>query len=124
MLEKELEKICESLTHELSKANSKLERSNGDISPGMLEYIDKLTHSIKSVKSVMEGGSSYMSARGGSYRGSYDGSYDGGYENSRNYSGRRYSRNTEMVSKLRGLMDQAPEMREDIERLISKAESM
>jgi len=119
MLEKELEKICESLTHELTKANSKLERSNGDINPGMLEYIDKLTHSIKSVKSVMESGNSY---RGGSYRGSYDGSYD--YENSRNYSGRRYSRNTEMVSKLRSLMDQAPEMREDIERLISKAESM
>lgn len=124
MLEKELEKMCETLTQELSKANSKLERTNGDVSPGMLEYVDKLTHSIKSVKSIMESGNSYRggSYRGGSYNGSYDGSYD--YDNSRNYSGRRYSRNTEMVSKLRSLMDQAPEMREDIERLISKAETM
>lgn len=121
MLEKELEKMCETLTQELSKANSKLERTNGDVSPGMLEYVDKLTHSIKSVKSIMESGHSYRGDRGGSY---HDGSYDGGYDNSRNYSGRRYSRNTEMVSKLRGLMDQAPEMREDFERIISKVETM
>lgn len=124
MLEKELEKMCETLTHELEKANNKLERSNGDVNPGMLEYIDKLTHSIKSVKSIMESGHSYRSDIGRSYDGSYNGSYDGSYESSRNYSGRRYSRNTEMVSKLRGLMEQAPDMREDFERIISKVETM
>lgn len=125
MLEKELEKLCESLSHELTKTNSKIERSNGEINPGMLEYIDKLTHSIKSIKSVMDQGHSYQSTRsyGGSYNGSYDGSYDGSYENSR-YSGRRYSRNTEMVTKLRNLMGEAPEAREDFERLISKVEMM
>ena len=117
MLDKELEKLCESLTHELAKANSKVERSNGEINPGMLEYIDKLTHSIKSIKSVMDQGHSYQSTR--SYGRSYDGSYDDGH-----YSGRRYSRNTEMVTKLRNLMGEAPEAREDFERLISKVEMM
>lgn len=110
MLEKELEKMCETLTHELTKANNKLERTNGEINPGTLEYIDKLTHSIKSVKSIMEGGHSYQSTRGGSY--------------DDRYSGRRYSRNTEMVTKLRDLMDQAPDAREDFEKLISKVEMM
>lgn len=109
----DLEELCETLSEELHSANSKLR--NGKMNSGDLEYIDKLTHALKSVTILkeMEGGSQ-RSYDDGSYR-SYDGrrSYEGNSMR-RSYRRRdsmgRYSRdNEELMSDLQQLADKAPD---------------
>lgn len=93
----------------------------------------------------MEEGGEYSGARNRSYRGnSYGNSYDDMSYNDRSYADRRgrgryaerdargryssdgYSRHDEdMVEKLHSMMDDAPaELRQDMQRLISKMENM
>lgn len=90
--EKELYELCETIKEEIGEANKKIKNAGGKLSAGDVEYIDKLTHSLKSIKAVMammedededeySGRMSYARGRGGrSYRGgSYRGSsYDDG----------------------------------------------
>lgn len=90
--EKELYELCETIKEEIGEANEKIKKAGGKLSGSDVEYIDKLTHSLKSIKAVMammeEDGDEYSgrmsyardgrggrSYRGGSYRGS---SYDDG----------------------------------------------
>lgn len=85
--------ICEVLMREMDNANEKIKKGGGEISSGDLEYLDKLTHAVKSVKTTIAmeeasfDGSSYddgdhdnYSSRGsdGRYNRSYGGSYEGG----------------------------------------------
>lgn len=106
--------------------------------------MDQLLHSLKSAKTVMammdaeteDEGRSY---EGRSYRGSSGrsgrrrdsmGRYSGDYNGMRymgNYSGRRgYSRDDEMISNLREMMEDAPDeqTRNDLQRMISRMEMM
>lgn len=144
----DLEEICERLSKELKKANEKL---NGrEMTAADTAYMDQLLHSLKSVKTVMammdaesgDDGSSYdgRSYEGRSYRGASGrsgrrtrdsmGRYSGDYNGMRyygNYSGRRgYSRDGEMISNLRELMEDAPDeqTRSDLQRMISRMEMM
>ena len=143
----DLEEICERLSKELKKANEKL---NGrEMTAADTAYMDQLLHSLKSVKTVMammddeneDDGSSYEGRRyeGRSYRGSSGrsgrrrdamGRYSGDYTGMRymnNYSGRRgYSRDDEMISNLREMMEDAPDdqTRSDLQRMISRMEMM
>ena len=100
---RDLEDLCEKITEELSDANRKLDKGNGTMTGGDVEYVDKLTHALKSIKTVlaMEGeysneGGSYRyndgrsNARGRSRGGSYDSSYARG-RNARRDSMGRYS---------------------------------
>lgn len=143
--------------HELYELKEKLmkelaEYSQGELSTGSLDVIDKLAHAIKNICKVIEDseGSSYD---GGSYEGSrrsyegsrrsYDGSYDmsreGGsnrsYESSyrrgrgryarRDSMGRYAAEGPELASELRELMQEAPEQsKQDFQRLIQKIEQM
>lgn len=147
----DLEEICERLSKELKKANEKL---NGrELSGADAAYMDQLLHSLKSVKTVMammdsesyDDGRSYdgRSYEGRSYegrsgrsgrsgrrsrdsRGRYSGDYSG-MRYSGEYSGRRgYSRDDEMISELRELMEDAPDeqTRNDLQRMISRMEMM
>lgn len=113
----------------------------GELSAGALDIVDKLAHTVKNLDKIIE---SYeeeeYSSRdpyyGGnmSYRGSsYDGerSYARGHgRNARRDSMGRYSsvysRDTEMASKLRELMMDAPDerSRQEIQKLITKMETM
>lgn len=84
-IKEDLKKLCESISEEISKVNRKIEKSGGDLSAGDVEYIRNLTHSLKSVKTVMammeqDGGESY-GARGYSRRRYREGGYgaEGGY---------------------------------------------
>lgn len=45
--------ICEVLDRELGEANEKIKQAGGKLSAGDLEVIDKITHSIKSVKTTI-----------------------------------------------------------------------
>lgn len=79
--EKELYELCETIKEEIGEANEKIKKAGGKLSGSDVEYIDKLTHSLKSIKAVMammedededeySGRMSYARGRGGrSYRG-------------------------------------------------------
>lgn len=143
----DLEDMCETLAKELSKTNEKLEKAGGQISSGDVDYIDKLTHAIKSIKTtkaMMESEDDYSGAgydmrmgrsyarggRGGQSRMSYA---RGRGRNARRDSMGRYSReggysmdNDEMVMELRELMEDAPDekTRMEFDRFIKKMEQM
>lgn len=107
----DLEELCETLSEELHEANSKLR--NGKLNSGDLEYIDKLTHALKSVTILKEmedskGSYDYRSYEGNSGRRSYDNMSRRSYR--RRDSMGRYSRdNEELMSDLRDLADKAPD---------------
>jgi len=140
--------LCDTISKEIEKANAKIQKSGGSISASDLDVVDKLTHSLKSIKTaiaMMESEGSYESgAHSGSYRGSYDGgsyrgSYDGGMSYARGrgrgakrdsmgrYSSERgYSRDADMedlIGDLRSMMDRWPDdTRNAADNLLSKLE--
>ena len=142
-----LEELREMLMEELNECVKK-----DELSTSSLDIIDKLTHSIKSIDTIIameesdysyDGGNSYArgrgrnakrdsrgrySRRGGSYDNSYDdGSYDD-YDRSYDYSRRRgYSRaeaKDELMNELRGLQMDAKddESRQMIKKWINQLE--
>jgi hypothetical protein len=148
-LYEDLEELCETVSGEIEKANQKVRGANGTLSAGDVEYLDKLTHMMKSIKTTMammdsEGYSSRpyydgsyastgMNTMGGSYaRGYSNGSYARGRRYAKRdsmgrYSSRGYSRdNGEMIESLRELMEDAPDdkTRQEFQRFITKMESM
>lgn len=139
---KDLHEMCEILSRELSEANDKIRQAGGKMSGSDLDYVDKLTHALKSIKTTIammeadEGTSGRMYPYyGGSYNdGSYNngGSYRGrssyarGRMNARRDSMGRYSGDDNMVAELRELMEDAPDerMKQEFQRFISKIEHM
>lgn len=127
-MHKELERTCERAEKELCDLNNRLEQNKSIISPADVDMMDKLTHTIKSIKKVLElmnkdseiqnGGYSgyYMSQpvwdrkySGNSYHGTYTVATGDGYSG-RRYMGRGYSRSSEkedMISRLENMMDRA-----------------
>lgn len=136
----DLYELCDTITAEIADANEKIRAAGGKLSSGDLDYVDKLVHALKSIKSVehmedsgysamgysREGG---MMRNGGSYRG---GSYRGGSyargrgSNARRDSMGRYSSDGGMVDELHELLEDAPNeaVKRDIQRLIDKMEQM
>lgn len=135
---KDLREMCETLARTLHESNEKIRNAGSKVSSTDLDFIDRLTHALKSIKTTvammeaeeMDDGSygdgSYRlrgySRDGGSYRGSYDsGSYARGrgryanrdsmgrYSSRDGYSRDGYSGHGDMVEELRGLMDMAPD---------------
>lgn len=49
----DLYELCETLEKDLAKTNEKLRMAGGELSGSDLEYIQKLTHSMKSLKTIM-----------------------------------------------------------------------
>lgn len=135
---KELKYICEVLNNSLKEANDKLYKAGGKMSAGDLDYIDKLTHAIKSVETTIamkksEDSYSYGDmSRNMSRESDSDGSYrrDSMGRYSREYS-REYSRdysndghNDEMFTELRRIMNMTPDekTRQEIKKFISTNE--
>lgn len=136
---KDMEMACELLHEQLGDLVRKVK--NNGMTTGDLEKLDKLTHSLKSVKGTMqmeqaeeEGYSGHYPYMGGGYtynRGSYDrdngmGSYARGRGQRRDsmgrYSGERgYSRN-DLADKMRELMEDAPDdrTRKEIQQMIDR----
>lgn len=135
----DLHQMCETLSRELGEANEKIRMNGGKLSGSDLEYVDKLTHALKSIKTTIamieaESDGSYA---GGSYADGYGGSYRmNSYARGRRgnvrrdsmgrYSSRGYSRDQEMITELRELMEDAPDerTRQEFQRFISKIEQM
>lgn len=144
----DLEELCETVGEKITEANDKIRMSNGDLSGGDVEYLDKLTHMLKSIKTTLammdadDGGYSRDNGMG-DYSGRYPGrSYYGGTSyargrgsNARRDSMGRYSRsrgysrdgeNDEIVEQLRDIMRDTKDERtkQEFQKFISKVESM
>lgn len=131
-----MHELKEMLTRELDNITKK-----GELSAGSLDIVDKITHSIKSIDTIMamEGYSNDGRSYDGGYMGYYDRgrSYDGNYSMARGrgsnakrdsmgrYSSRGYSRDhQEVVDELKELAKNATseEMRDMIHDWIRQAE--
>jgi hypothetical protein len=84
-----LEQLCKTVSNELNVANDKIRAAGGKLTQGDVQYLDQLTHMMKSIKTTM---AMLEAEKGGSNRGSYDRSYEGrgsyeggayGYESNR-----------------------------------------
>ena len=127
---KDLEMLCDALSEKIADKTRKIR--NGGMSDGDLDTIDKLTHSLASVKKIMafvEDEDGYSGNwPDGSYRDSYRGSYRGGsYARKRDSMGRYsrgYSRN-DLADKMRELMMDAPDdrTRQEMQRMIEKLDA-
>ena len=108
-----------------------------ELSAGDLETVDKLTHSIKSLLTIMameDNGYSYNDGYSGARRrdnmGRYvDNGYSGRYYYDDGYSGRRYSRDegkSHMIHQFERLMDDAStqEEREVLQSAINRLRNM
>lgn len=130
----ELHEMCETITAELADANEKIRAAGGKLTAGDVDYIDKLTHTLKSIKGVeaMEDSDEYSNRypMGGSYRGyPRDMSYARGRNARRDsmgrYASRGYSRDGNLADELRGMMEDAPNeaVRRDMQKLLDKVEA-
>ena len=130
---KDLETLCDVLSEQLSDITRKVK--NNGMSSGDLDTLEKITHSLASVKKIMafmEDEEEYSGYDGGmgSNRGSYRKSYNrGSYARKRDrmgrYSGERgYSRN-DLADKMRELMEDAPDdrTRQEMMRMVEKIEN-
>ena len=131
---KDLETLCDLRSEKIAEKTRKITKSG--MNDGDLETMDKLTHTLASVKKIMafmEDGDGYSGnwPMDGSYRNMYRGSYGhgGSYARKRDsmgrYSGERgYSRN-DLADKMRELMMDAPDdrTRQEMQRMIDKMEN-
>ena len=126
-----LERLCDVVSDEISEATNKISISDGKLSSGDVEYLDKLTHMLKSIKTTMamidadyshdmnEG--SYRSNRGMSTRRNARGQYSRTMMPNwvRSYDG-------DMITELHELMDEAPnnQIRQKFQQFINEIERM
>lgn len=147
-----LYELCETVSRELEECNEKIRMAGGKLSPGDVEYLDKLTHMLKSIKTtiaMMEAeedgysenwdGMSYADGRGGNRGGRGGNSMARGGRGGRggrnnNPMGRnQYSREgysyedgmEDLLSEMRSMMGELPEeKRREVERFVHKMERM
>lgn len=139
-LYEDLTDVCETLSEELKKANDKLAKNGNQMTASDLDYIDKLTHAIKSVKTtkaMLESEDGY-SSRGRSMEGlssmympryAYDDmSYARGRDSMGRYTSRDsgYSGMNEAIMELKEAMNKAGDERSrmKIKQLIDEMEQM
>lgn len=49
----DLHELCETLSREIGEANDKIRSAGGKLSGSDLDYVDKLTHAMKSLKTTI-----------------------------------------------------------------------
>ena len=98
---KELYELCDTIMDAIVEANETIRSGGGKLTAGDVDFVDKLTHSLKSVKAVIAMG-------------------DDGYARKHSWDSRG------MVGELRELMRTAPDdrTRAEFQRFISKIETM
>lgn len=141
-----MHKLIKYVCDELDELERKADK-DGKLSMAETQYMDVLAHARKNLltgEAMMErseysnsdgtyrggsyrDGSYMMDGNGGSYRGrSYAGRRNARRDSMGRYSGNGYSRDEEMISELRELMQDAPDdrTRQEFQRFIQKIESM
>lgn len=139
----ELEMLCEKLTDTMSEINSKLKSSSGRTLPAAdLDYVDKMTHALKSIKTIIAMEEAYNDDYSERYDDRRSMRYDDrsstrGRRNARRDSMGRYSRDymhnysrddakDEMIDDLREMMKMTDDdrARQEFQAFISKMENM
>ena len=144
--------LCETVAKEIGEANQKIEAAGGKLSGADVDYIDKLTHTMKSIKSVIMiaendengesgyypymGGYGYRSYENGGGGGGQSNRRGGGCSNQRRDSRGRYSRESrrgysrdearmDFIEDVRDLMRDAPDehTRMKFQRFIDEIEN-
>ncbi len=111
----DLHELCETLSREVADVNDKVRTAGGKLTSGDVDYIDKLTHALKSIKAVIA-----MDGDDG-----YSGSYPRSYRHERSYRRDgmgRYSRAADLADQLHELMREAPndQIRHEMQMLADK----
>lgn len=130
----ELHELCETVSEEIAEANKKIRSSNGKLSAGDVEYLDKLTHMMKSIKTTI---AMMESESDGEYSNNYMRPYYSYARRGRNNNpmGRnQYSRAggysyadgmEDLLSEMRDMMGSMPEeKRREVQRFVDKMERM
>ncbi len=134
----DLEDLCEKVTDEIAEVNKKMKNSGGKLSAGDVEYIDKLTHTLKSIKTTIAMGeydddySNDYDQRTGTYAMGGDRSYRGGRSYARGrgrnasrdsmgrYTNTGYSRDDAMQDMADDIRSSMPSMSEHLRREAEK----
>lgn len=124
----DLAELCEITGKELGEAIEKVRKGGGNVSPGDVDYLDKLTHMMKSIKTTM----AMLDAEG-----DYGVSYDNGMNHMSSRMGRSYARKRDSMGRYRSydsgimhelkeLMNEAPDerTRQKFSKFISEMEQM
>ena len=113
-MEKKLEvlyDLCDVISRELDECSEKIRQAGGKLSAGDVDYLDKLTHSLKSIKTtiaMMEAGEEDEGGYSGRYMPWH--TYDNGSMNNSRRGGRSYARGN------RGRMNNNPTGRNQYSR--------
>lgn len=140
-MHEDLYDLCETISREIGEANDKIRAAGGKLSGSDVEYVDKLTHTLKSIKTILamedagysedrygrydhpyERGSSYERGRAGNVRRDSMGRYSRDYRDG-------YSRNDgreELMDNLRAMMEESKDnnTRREIQQFMAKLEKM
>ena len=95
----DLYELCETVSREIKESNEKIRAAGGKLSAGDVDYIDKLTHTMKSIKTTIAMAEAGDDGESGYYP--YMGSWRS-YENGGNMSDRRGGRSNAMRLDSRG----------------------
>ena len=118
--------LCEIVSKELEEANEKIKGAGGEVSGGDIEFLDRLTHILKSLKTTI----AMMESEYDGYSGTYwegDGGRGNSYARRGTYSrgNRTYARGNRGGSYARGRSygreDSREDFMEEIEELMEKA---
>ena len=133
-----LYELCDIVSKELEEATEKIHNAGGKLSGSDVEYVDKLTHTLKSIKTVIameEAGDGY-SHDDGRYRTYHPYMRGGSYARGRGsrakrdsmgrYSSMYYDGVDDMMDKLNDLMNEAPDekTKAEFKKFIAKMEQM
>lgn len=137
-MHEDLYDLCETISREIGEANDKIRAAGGKLSGSDVEYVDKLTHTLKSIKTILAmEGAGYSEDRYGRYDHPYErgSSYERGRtgnvrrDNMGRYSRDGYSHNDgreELMENLRALMEESKDSdtRREIQQFMAKVEKM
>lgn len=119
--------LCDIVSRKLGDVTKELRSSGSKLSSADADYVDKLAHTLKSVKAVMSMDYSNDMSPEASNDMSYGvHAYDNSYRRRRDsmgrYSSEGYSRHS-AADKLRELVNEEdnPQLRNELERMLSKA---
>ena len=126
---KDLETLCDLLSEKIAEKTRKI--AKGGMNDGDLDTVEKLTHTLASVKKIMafmeDDGYSGNWPTDGSYRSMYRGSYARGprRDSMGRYSGERGYSRSDLADKMRDLMMnvQDDRTRQEMQRLVEKLEN-
>lgn len=124
----DLYELCDIISRKVREATEKIRSAGGELSGGDVEYVDKLTHTLKSIKTTIammeaEDGRSNRDGYNGNYNGGTGNSYKYGYNSGYYYDGNSMARGRNARRDSMGRYSGHPDRQEAMEHLRMAMES-